>query len=257
MIADVSSILPALPKLNLGDFPPLSSLLRFEVRELYLEGMGRYFLPLPKLSAAQLEFLAGHLRERGFSVIAGTRIHARKGPSRISIDGVGLAWSSEGLLDAIAPAVPELLRFAKEPASTNPYLDAKEVRGGFAVRLVTRMESSSLWASLRGSGQCGLTPDEGLVVRELLRDVDGELECVTDYPTEGCSAFHIGRRVYFRSTVSTAEFAANLRTLPSVSQKSCYLPKQSVLMIRTGSQALGRSSKGLGEWCFLDLSENL
>jgi hypothetical protein len=226
-------------------------LLRFEVHEVYLETMGRYLLPLPKLSGAQLEFLARHLGKHGFSVGAGPRISARRGQSRISIDRVGLAWSSEELLDAVAPAVPGLLKLSREATPTNPYFEAKKTKDGFAVRLVTRMESSSLWVGLRGSGQCGLTPDEGLVIRELLRDTEGEVECVADYPTEGCSPLRVGRHPYYESRVPIGEFVANLRTVSSPPRKNCYLPKQSTLHLRTESRSLGGLPEDLGEWCFL------
>jgi len=232
-------------------------LLRFEVHELHLESMGRYFLPLPKLSTAQLEFLAQHLRQRGFSVSPGTRLHARRGSNRISIDRVGLAWSSEALLDAIAPAVPGLLGLPRGPVPTNPYLEAKKVRGGFAVRLFMRMESSSIWARLRGSGKCGLTPDEGLVIQEVLRVAEGEVECVTDYPTEGCSPFQVGRRAYYDSRVPIDQFVANLRTVSSVSPKNCYLPRRSTLMVHTASKISDSLPAELGEWCFLFAPKNL
>ena len=47
-------------------------MLRFALHQLHVPSLGRYFLPLPKLTDAQLELLSAHLEARGFSVRSGS-----------------------------------------------------------------------------------------------------------------------------------------------------------------------------------------
>src|SRR2546427_8857188 len=88
-------------------------MLRFRLHQVQVSSLGKHFLPLPKLADSQLSRLSIHLQARGFSVRRGTRkskLIAVKATQRVAIDGaLGLATSSADMLDAVAPAIPELL----------------------------------------------------------------------------------------------------------------------------------------------------
>src|SRR5712692_6734347 len=88
-------------------------MLRFRLHPVHVPSLGRHFLPLPKLADAHLAILSSHLEARGFSVRLGGskgKLVAVKGTQRIAIDGaLGLASSSTDMLDALAPAIPDLL----------------------------------------------------------------------------------------------------------------------------------------------------
>jgi hypothetical protein len=238
-------------------------LLRYEVHQIRLEGLGRYYLPLPKLNALQVQFLSHHLQERGFSIRAGSRlVRAAAGTTKLTVDPAGLSWSSGELLDAIAPAIPMLLTFPKERAVSDNldqrylYFGAKRIKGRrLEIQLFTRMESLSLWTQLRKVGLCGLTPDEKKVIASLLGAAEGTVECVTDYLSEMSSSVQLGRRQYYRSRLSINEFVSTLRTVSHSSQKNSYLPRESILRVTVTKGFDIRSAlDGLGEWCYLEYS---
>jgi hypothetical protein len=240
-------------------------LLRFQLRQLYVPSLDKYFLPLPKLTDAQVALLTSHLEGRGFGVRRGSgprRQVAAKGSHRISIDGaLGLAASAADLLDALAPAIPSLL--ALRPQATGRasadvsalYLSLKRSGPSTEVQLFPRLESLRTWSCLRRDGLCGLTPDEAAVLRHLLGRASGssQLECVTARPRQGSRALQEGRRVYYRSTVPVAEFLESLRTTDSDGADSAsYLPRDSVLFL-PGVRIDARIPPAeLGEWCFLE-----
>jgi len=227
---------------------------KFELRQIHLEGLDRYYLPLPKLTAGQLSDLGSRLSGAGLSVrtAGGGRLHAGDGPRGIVVAGSGLAWSGSELLDALAPAVPDLLAHRRARVSSNPYYAAKRVEGGFEVQFFPRMEGLRLWTALRTAGECGLTPDEKAVASRLLLAADGKIECVTDYPTDDGSLLRVGRRQYFRSLIPPEELVDRLRTTSSASSRNCYLPSSSVLRLRARALPSSPGSEELGEWCFLE-----
>ena len=235
-------------------------MLRFELHQLYLANLGRYYLPLPKMTSGQLQILADRLAGSGYSVkieTEGEKLRAENGSSAITVARSGLAWSGGEMLDALAPAIPSLLFSPREPTATNPYFAAKELPGGLEVQFFTRMEGLRLWTELRRAAGCGLTPDEKSAVSSVLLDADQEVECVTDYPTDGCSLFQVGKNQYYRSRVPVHEFLDRLRTTLTSFSKNCYLPRTSILKVR--SLAAPSVDDDLREWCYLTLppSQNL
>jgi hypothetical protein len=229
--------------------------LKYEVRQLRLEDKGMYYLPIPKLNAAQFRFIGADLRARGFSVALNERLMARMGDSRMVMSPEGLAWSSSELLDAVVPSVARVLDFPKAPSVANPYFVLKKSHGGFQIQFFPRLEGLGRWSSLRRQGECGLTPDEAVVLEGLLRDSEDEIACVTDYPTEGCSPMLFGRHQYYSSVVPAAEFLSNLRTISKRSSRNCYIPRTSVLKTKNGPTVVETSLWAeLGQWCYLELA---
>jgi hypothetical protein len=203
------------------------------------------------LTSQQMQALTVRLEGSGFSVkVDGTRLRAKSRSGAITVARSGLAWSGGEMLDAIAPAVPDLLRFPRE-LGPNPYFAAKRLRGGFEVQFFPRMESLRLWMALRRAGESGLTPDEKVAVSRVLFDGDQHVECVSDYPTDGCSVLQVGKTQYYRSFVPASEFISNLRTISSSFSKNCYLPRTSVIRLKTGYAPEPPTGGELGEWCYL------
>jgi hypothetical protein len=230
------------------------------VHQIRLEGLGRYYLPLPKLNSVQVQFLSQHLRDRGFTVHVGKRILlAVAGTSRITVNPAGLSSSSGELLDAISPAIPSLLSFDKERV-TNDLVDQqplyfspkKSKAGTLEIQLFTRMEGFRTWTELRKTGLCGLTPDEEAVIASLLQTGDGSVECVTDFLSETSFPLRLGRVQYFLSRIPVDEFVSTLRTVSKSSRRNSYLPRDSTLRVRVEKKFdLGADPGGLGEWCYL------
>ena len=238
-------------------------MLRFQLQQLYLPSLSRYFLPLPKLSDAQLTLLCAHLEGRGFGVKPGRRPKwrvAEKGGQRIAIDGaLGLATSASDLLDAVGPAIPTLLALGSREvgrarADAAPlYLSLKRSGASSELQLFPRLESLRTWSCLRKDGLCGLTPDEAAVLKHVLGRASGssQVECVTARPRQGSRALQEGRRLYYRSELPVPEFLDSLRTFDSDGADSAsYLPRDSVLSlpgVRIGTRV---PRAELGEWCF-------
>lgn len=226
-------------------------MLKYEVRQLYLADKERYYLPIPKLNLDQFRSMADDLRSRGFSVAPGDKLTARLDDSRVVISRTGLAWSSSELLDAVVPSVARLLDTPKAAPESGAYFAAKKTTDGFEIQLFLRLEGLGLWSSLRRQDGCGLTPDEALVIETLVGDSNEHVDCVTDYPTDGCSAMQVGRHQYYRSSIPAKEFATRLRTISRKSSRNVYLPRTSIIRILTSSITVGASlSDELGEWCY-------
>jgi hypothetical protein len=237
-------------------------LLRFRLRQLYVPSLGRYFLPLPKLTEAQVNLLTAHLERRGFSIHTGSapgKRVATRGPQRISIDGaLGLASSAADMLDAVAPSVPSLLesrnRVARAGAdAAGLYFSTKRSGASAELQLFPRMESLRTWSCLRRDGLCGLTPDEAAVLKHLLRRASGSssVECVTARPRQGSRAIQEGRRLYYRSVLPVTEFLASLRSIDSDGADSAtYLPRNSLLSLAGTVVDARIPREELGEWCF-------
>ena len=234
-------------------------MLPYRVHQIHLQGLDRYYLPLPKLNTSQLRYLSQNLRDRGFRVRVGPRLLRASADSiNLSVDPAGLSWSSKEVLDAITPAIPRLLAFPKETAAAGLldkhllYFRAKRVRGRkYDVHLFTRMESLHTWTELRKEGLSGLTPDEKKVIGSLLASAEGAVQCVTDYVSENSSPVQFDRRQYYRSTIPVAEFLSTLRTVSEYSRRNSYLPRESILRVTLDKTAAQPSLEGLDEWCYV------
>jgi len=227
-------------------------MLRFSLHQLELEALGRFFVPLPKLSSAQALFLEQRMVERGFSVRAANRAIGRKGGPQVTIELSGLAWSNGDLLDAIGPAIPELLSFPKETSSADPYFVMKRSPGSCELQFFPRMESGRIWSALRAEGKCGLTPDEGLMVRRQLKGVNNLTNCVSGNPRSGSSRIQIGRTPYYESALPGDVLASSLRVIDSNPAGNAYLPKSATLKFDGGVRfPESPVDNDLGEWCYL------
>jgi hypothetical protein len=241
-------------------------LLRFQVRQLYVPSLDRYFLPLPKLTDGQVGLLTAHLKGRGFGIRLGSRprrLVAAKGAQHIAIDGaLGLAASRSDLLDPLAPAIPALLAPPNHTAgetgadATQLYFSLKQSGASAELQLFPRMESLRSWSCLRRDGLCGLTPDEAAVLRRLLGGASrsSRVTCVTARPRRGSRVLQEGTRLYYRSTMPIAEFLGSLRTIDSDGVDSaCYLPRDSVLSLPGVRVDPHVPPADLGQWCFAGL----
>jgi len=236
-------------------------LLRFELRQLYVPSLDKYFLPLPKLTDAQVMLLASHLEARGFAVRPGmgprTRV-ATRGAQRISIDGaLGLASSAADVLDALAPPIPALLALGSREGGRADvaalYLSLKRSGPSVELQFFPRMESLRTWSCLRKDGLCALTPDEAVVLKHVLgrASVSSRIECVTAKPRQGSVPLQLGRKLYYKSSVPVAEFLDSLGTIDSDDANSAsYLPRDSVFSLPGVRVDPHISSAELGEWCF-------
>lgn len=235
-------------------------MLRFRLEPLYIPSLARHFLPLPKLGASQLALLSTHLEAKGFSVRKGGepfRCIATKSSQRIAIDGrLGLASSSDDILDALGPAVPELLRSRREDIGpkadiTGLYLSLRRSRASVTLQVFPRLESLRTWSCLRRDGLCGLTPDEAFALQWALGSAKSasRVGCVTARPSEGSSPLRVGSKVYFRSELPVHDFLSSLRIINSEAGASCYLPRECVIHVRGGGTGVRLSTEGLGEWC--------
>jgi hypothetical protein len=239
-------------------------LLKFRLQQLHVPSLGRYFLPLPKLTGAQLGLLSAHLERRGFSVRPGSGPSKRvalKGAQRIALDGaLGLAASSSDVLDALAPAIPATLSLPRQESgragadAAALYFSLKRSGASTELQFFPRMESLRTWSCMRRDGLCGLTPDEAAVLKHLLGRASGysQLECVTAKPRQGSSAFQVGRKLYYKSTMPIAEFLDSLRTIDSGDADSAsYLPRDSVISLPGVRVDTHVPTVDLGEWCFV------
>ena len=229
--------------------------LRFELRQLYVPSLDRFFLPLPKLTIDQTDFLARHLKERGFEIrqVGQKRQSARKGAERITVDGsMGLAKSNMDLLDPLGPAIPRLLRFPRgRPAlrASSLYFEVKRSNRFTEIQFFPRLESLRTWTGLRADGLCGLIPDEALVIRRLLEGAgNAEIDCVSANPRQGSSPSQIRGKQFYRSRVPAKEFLGSLRDIGFNPAGDTYLPRASTIRLaRAGSRF---DADELGEWCY-------
>jgi hypothetical protein len=227
----------------------------YSLRQIFLEGLERYYLPLPKLNESQVELLVSRLEGSGFRVNVGGTIRAKSGERALTIERSGLAWSNMDLLDPLAPVIPSLLGAQKNEASENPYFVAKRTGGKYTIQLFMRMEALNIWKELRKHDVSGLTPDELAVISSLLEGSRGKILGVTDYPREQSRVIQFGTKVYHESMIDVEEFIANLRTVEKKNRRNSYLPRNSILEFQL-SRALSarRTAKiiaSLGQWCYL------
>jgi len=229
-------------------------LLRFKVSPLLLRG--KHYLILPKLNSMQVELLTKRFAEMG-SVKRGLflAVSTRRGTIRVS--EAGLCWSSFDPSDTVLPVVPDLLSCPKEevPIETvrGKYLRMQGFRSRMAIRILPRLEFSSLWRELRASGGCALAPDEHAVVSSLLRATGGTCRMVTDFFVDGSTPLVCGRKRYFESKLDSGEAALTLGLVGKPSRRNSYIPMDGEL----GSIPLSLFSRtdwvdlfhDLGEWC--------
>lgn len=229
----------------------------YSLRQIFLKGLERYFLPLPKLNDSQLELLVKRLEVSGFRVSVGRTIRARKGERAITIEGSGLAWSNMELLDPLAPVIPALLSVRKTKVRGNPYFSAKLTGGSYRAQLFLRMEALGTWGELRKHDLSGLTPDEAVVISSLLEGSRGEVRGVTDYPREEGRILQFGKKVYYESMIDGGEFIANLRTVERKGIRNSYVPRNSVVDVEvTRAPSVRRIAKVIGsldEWCYISI----
>lgn len=233
-------------------------MLRYEVRQLHLEDTARFYLPIPKFTEEQLTALGADLERRGFATTRSGVMKVSGHGTRFTVNPAGLASSSEDLLDPLIPSLVKLLGFQSRISDSNPYFAAKRKEDHLEVQFFPRMEALRIWTSLRKCGECGLTPDEEVLLEGLLRRSRRPVDCVTDYPTDNCVPLQIGRNQYFSSRISPSEFLSNLRTLSHHSSKNAYLPRSSLIQVDSGVGPVGGLSLDLREWCFFLLrAQNL
>jgi len=233
---------------------PKGAFLRFRVHQFQLGG--KHYLLLPKLNSSQVEVLAKRFAEIGV-VTRGALlvVNSRQGP--ISVSDAGLCWSSFDPGDVVLPAVPNLLSCPKEDAQMETvkarYLRTSRSQEGTTVRVLPRLESSSLWRELRASGGCALAPDEHAVVSTLLRGARRKCEMVTDFFVGGSVPLVYGRKRYFGSKLGPDEAALTLRVAGERGLRNSYVPNDGALGPISAS-ALRRRNwldlfGDLGEWC--------
>ncbi len=222
-----------------------------------LEIAGRHYLLLPKLNSKQITVLTEDLERRGYSVHASSTLSARSEGKTIHVDSSGICWSSVDPEDVVIPTIPDLLSCPKErmPLSDLSALYFKtamsEKRRVF--RMVTRLESLTLWDSLRASDECMLAPDEHAVAVTVMANAKGTFQLLTDYAGERPIPRILGRRRYFESTVDFREAQKTLRVVGARASRNSYLPRDGTLRFNEDSrlprQELERAIEALGEWC--------
>ncbi len=232
-------------------------MLRFQLSQLCLPSQGRFFIPLPKLSRAQISLVSEGLVKRGFHVRTGSgngRRLALKGGQRIAIDGrLGLASSSQDMLDVLAPMIPSILASCKGDDSdvAARYFALKTSDSGFELQLFPRMESLGIWTGLRKEGLCGLTADEFFVLKHVVgrSSNSSRIQCISDRPSRDSRLLQFGRHVYYETTMPPRSFLSSLRTIDPDSNGSAYLPRDSIIRLRGTAEDVHVSASQLGEWC--------
>lgn len=219
--------------------------------------MGRHYVPLPKLNGQQVATVTLRLQELGFRTRGTEQIRAERAGTSLTLDSRGVCRSNRDLTDILAPVIPEILAMRKEHVSSEAlrgrYFLSRRAGTLTRLRLMPRMESSSLWSLLRGAGLCALTPDEQMVYSRVISRSSMESECLADYPTDGCAVKIIGRRQYYSCRGDEKEIAANLRSTDTAHPRNTYLPRDSGLLLsalRKPGNTLRPVLDDLGEWCY-------
>jgi hypothetical protein len=176
----------------------------------------------------------------------------------IHVDPRGFCWSSFDPRDEILPVIPILL---ETPMESEPLLELmgsyfmfSKSKAKTVVKVSTRVESSTLWRALRGSGECGLTPDEHAVVSFLFKKAKGMCRLLTDYPTDGSTLRIYGRRRYYESELGPPEVVSTLRSAGQRAFRNSYVPRNGALTFESldlsSGEELAHLFQDLGEWCF-------
>jgi hypothetical protein len=228
----------------------------FRVHELSIAG--RHYILLPKLNNAQIGALATRLTETGYLVRYSDVLTGTSAKGTIHVDPRGFCWSVFDPTDEVLPAIPGLLETPKERKPLNEltglYFMVAKSKGKTMVRLSLRVESLTLWKALRGSGECGLTPDEHAVVTLLAKRTNGECRLLTDYPTDGSTTRIFGSKRYYESSLGPLEAESTLRQVGKRASRNSYVLSNGALTLDTfvlpSREALTHLFEGLGEWCF-------
>ena len=231
-------------------------LIRFSFHQLELRG--RYYVPLPKLTLAQLEIIEKRLKNLGFNVGTAGGLIARSGGTTITVQRKGLCWSNNELEDIVAPAIPSILDERKKEVSfgrlCREYFWIKKIGNQSVLRFLPRLESFSNWDVLRATGALGVTPDERAVFSYLLSRPGVEVRTLTDYPKEAYTSKMIGGRQYFSCRIPGSELAAHLGDFGMAHPRNAFLPRDGTMVFPRGGPSVSRLASilhGLGEWCFL------
>lgn len=204
-----------------------------------------------------MQVFQSRLANKGFSVQRSQVLSAKSREGTIHIDPSGLSWSAFDPADAVLPAMPDVLRSPKEPVRLKElaakYFRAARSGGTTTLQLVPRVESSSRWAALRASDECGLAPDEHEVASFLIRQAGGTCRMVTDFPNAGSVVAVYGRKLYYDSTIGSAEAVSTLRAVGKRASRNSYLRRGGALelsgILSPSREDLAELFEGLGEWC--------
>jgi hypothetical protein len=216
----------------------------------HLEILGKHYLLLPKLNDRQMGILKGRLKRNGFSVLQSPSIIARSAKGTIHVDPSGLCWGYSDPEDLLLPAIPELLSCPKQVIPMKAMESLYFRSNGSSARIVTRLESGTLWEHLRATGDCGLTPDERAVALEVVGEA-GAARLVADYAGSTPKLYTFGHRRYFETAVNRAEAESTLRCAGELRAGNSYLPNDGSLGLRKGFLPhLRETFSNLGDWCY-------
>lgn len=234
----------------------LRTLEPFKFRQILLGG--RFHVPLPKMTPRQMKLIRRRLESIGFRLNGNGKLRATRRDMTILVDSSGLCTSNKDLSDAMAPVVPEIIGCSTKQVSRRvlreSYFSSERRGDEMLIRLSPRLESESYWDELRASGSCALTPDERAVYATLLSSFLSPVTLLTDFPVQGCLVKRIGRRQYYESGVGPSVAASTLRGMRSKNQRNSYLPRDSILRLRSPAprgELVKGLFEGLGDWCFL------
>ena len=231
-------------------------MLRFKVHQFHLKGT--HYLLLPKLNPVQMRIIATRLAKLGRLLPSTELVSAKLREGSLHVDPKGLCWARFDPADAILPLVPDLLSCRKVEVSSRglraKYYQASRLGGATSIRFSLRLESGSLWRTMRALGECALAPDEHEVAASLLRTSARTCKMVTDYPEEGSAVLRIWGKRYFESNVDPAKASQTLRVVGVKAPRNSYIPADGVLRLDDESTSpedrSARLFDSLGEWCF-------
>ncbi len=196
---------------------------------------GRHYILLPKLNRGQIEILAKRFAKAGYPVEVRGLITARLREGTIHVSPDGLCWSAFDPSDSVLPAIPDLLAAPKEKVPVQilkaRYLRPARTGVSTAMRISTRIESSSSWDKLRASGDCGLAPDEHAVVSLLLNGARAKCTLVTDFPVTGSVPRVCGRKRYYDSRLEIGAALSSFRVVGSRFPRNSYLERDNSLRL--------------------------
>jgi hypothetical protein len=218
----------------------------------------RFYILLPKLNRTQMQTLGARLKRQGFAISGDSSMTAKERGVVLHIDSGGLCWSTSDPADWIVPAIPELLSAPKEEVPLEQlkrrYFSLQTSGSSAILRFEPRIERGSLWRALRGTGDCGLAPDEFAVIMFLLEHTRGRVSLVTDFPTTSSRRRVIGGRQYFETSLTSPQARSTLSSVSKHGARNSYVPPRGVLTLTSFTPPSRRgwveSFEGLGEWCY-------
>ena len=234
-------------------------MLPFRVHQLQIGS--REYLLLPKMTHGQMHLISARLESMGYSVQLSRSLSASSRAETIHVEPSGYCWGSSSIGDAILPAIPEILAFPKERVTASAlramYLTGRKSHQRAVVRLTTRLESFSLWSSLRGLGSCGLSPDEHAVTSFLMRRAKGRCGVATDFPAGNSAPRFYGKKRYYHSRLACKQAADTLRVAGPPGTRNSYLPRDGLIELANmdlpSDRDWGELARRFGEWCYFTL----